>query len=126
MNEDFYIKGNVLRKYKGNEENVVIPDNVEIIDEKAFRLCQSVVSIVVPDSVTQIRWGAFSFCPNLEKITIPSSVMLISLTAIEGSGKLKTIDMPNNDSYYVKDNCIYSKTDPEYVIKTTINGVLSD
>lgn len=67
MENDFYIRRDILLKYKGSEKDVMIPDGVTAIDEKAFRGCETLESVVIPGSVISIRWGAFSFCKNITK-----------------------------------------------------------
>lgn len=109
MENDFFIREGVLYKYTGKETHIVIPNNVRRIEEKAFRFCNTIISVEIPDSVTWIGWGAFSFCENLERLVIPPSVNFISISAIEGSRKLNTIILNNSNYYYVKDNQIFSK-----------------
>lgn len=67
MGNDFYIRRDILLKYKGSEKDVIIPDGVTAIDEKALRGCETLESVVIPDTVISIRWGAFSFCKNITK-----------------------------------------------------------
>ena len=40
-------------------ENLVIPNGIEYIDEKAFANCKILESVVIPESLTDIRDGAF-------------------------------------------------------------------
>lgn len=58
MNNDFIIEGNVLIKYVGNDEVVVIPD-----------------------SITKIGYWAFAGCKNLKTINI--LIYILSLETIE-------------------------------------------
>lgn len=52
MENNFNIRSGKLYKYTGTETHVVIPNEVHIIEEKAFRFCKTVVSIEIPDTVT--------------------------------------------------------------------------
>ena len=72
----FWVKGNVLVRYIGNEKNIVVPDGVEIIGDYAFANTR-IESVVLPESVTQIKERAFYrteclksvvFSENLEEI----------------------------------------------------------
>ena len=79
MENDFDIRNGMLYKYTGTCENVIIPDCVHTIYERAFRGCAAVKSIEIPTSVTMICWGAFAFCENLERIKLPSTLQIISI-----------------------------------------------
>lgn len=70
---DFIIEQGVLRQYSGNETEVVIPDCVTAIGDRAFFQCTSLTSVIIPDSVTSIGQGAFLECSNLTSIIIPKS-----------------------------------------------------
>ncbi len=64
-----------ITKYKGNEEEVIIPGllgqkPVLHIAANAFDNCSFVKSIVVPASVKKIGRGAFSGCTALENLTV--------------------------------------------------------
>lgn len=116
----FFIREGVLYKYTGKETHIVIPNNVRRIEEKAFRFCNTIVSVEIPDSVTWIGWGAFSFCENLERLVIPPTVSFISVSAIEGCRKLNTITINNSEYYYVNDNKIYGKGKDATIISIDI------
>lgn len=49
---------------------VVIPETVTSIKEKAFYSCDNLTSITIPDSVTSIKYEAFFSCDNLTNVTI--------------------------------------------------------
>ena len=90
---DFIIEGGVLKKYRGNAKEVVIPDSVIIIQGTelksyaptnphesmirsygAFYECQSIIKVTIPGCVTQIGSGAFHGCKNLKSITLLDGV----------------------------------------------------
>ena len=64
----FEIKGDLLVRYHGYEEHVVIPEGITAIGIEAFAECESMRSVVVPASVTAIGRRAFSKCYNLSSV----------------------------------------------------------
>ena len=67
---DFLIENGILTKYRGNKKDVVIPDGVTSIGEKAFSDCNSLTSITIPDSVTSIGDNACYDCNSLTSINV--------------------------------------------------------
>ena len=65
---------------------IIIPQNVNIIDEHAFANCTNLARITLNTSLTTIGIYAFGNCSSLKTITIPSSV-----TTIRGSAFLSCI-----------------------------------
>lgn len=62
---DFVINDGVLKKYTGNDVDVVIPDGVTSIGDNAFSHCSSLENIEIPNSVTSIGNSAFGDCLGL-------------------------------------------------------------
>ncbi len=85
-----------LIKYKGQSKNLIIPDFVTSIGEKAFRNCKSLESVTVPDSVKSIGWDAFENCRSLKSITIPNGVTIIGHGVFWGCSRLQSITIPNS------------------------------
>ena len=65
---EFEIKNGILLKYNGKKENVIIPNNVVIINKRAFLDCASLASITIPDSVRAIGTSAFEGCTGLKTV----------------------------------------------------------
>jgi hypothetical protein len=61
---DFEIRDNILFRYKGNAEHVVIPYGVTTIEGSAFYGCSSLKSVEIPGSVQLIGESAFGQCSN--------------------------------------------------------------
>ena len=93
---DFVIRGGVREKYNGAATEVVIPNSVKIIGDKAFYNCKGITSVVIPDSVQEIGLWAFYECKALPHITIPDSVQKIGQSAFEGCTALAAVVIPDS------------------------------
>lgn len=93
---DFHIVDGVLVKYVGNGGDVVIPDSVTAIGDRAFYDCHRLTSISIPDSVTSIGKEAFSNCSSPMSISIPDSVTSIGEEAFSGCSSLTSISVPDS------------------------------
>lgn len=91
-----YIKDNVFIKCDSSLENVVIPDGITKIADKAFSLCEELKTITIPNSVTSIGESAFHKCKVLKNVTIPGSVTSIGDWAFEYCSSLTSITIPNS------------------------------
>lgn len=74
----FEIENGVLLKYSGNEEVVVIPSGVKIINKFAFYECLNMKIVVIPEGVIEICKYAFDRCNNLNVVYIPSTLEKIN------------------------------------------------
>ena len=77
MNDYLTIENGVVIDCNTDVTDVVIPDGVTSIGDRAFAYCKSLESVTIPDSVTSIGYDAFRYCESLEAITIPDSVTSI-------------------------------------------------
>lgn len=91
MNEDFEIKNGVLKRYRGNENSVVIPGDVKIISSWAFRKCIHIIDVTIPDGVTEICDGAFQESARLERVSISGSVSKIGESAFKWCVNLRDV-----------------------------------
>ena len=116
--KDFVIESGVLKAYKGESPNVVIPRTVKRIGEEAFKDlmietveipdtvieinshafegCRDLTAIVIPDSVTSIGSYAFSNCTSLTSVKIPDSVTSIGDGAFMGCWSLTSVTIPDS------------------------------
>ena len=91
---DFVIENGVLKKYKGSGGNVVVPEGVTSIGNRAFYWRRSLQSVSLPEGVTSIGEGAFRGCESLQGITLPEGVTSIGRYAFSGCEKLQSITLP--------------------------------
>ena len=92
--EFFVTEDDVLTDYRGDEEQIVIPDGITGIDDGAFYKCGTITEVIVPDGVIQIGNSAFSMCAKLEKVCLPDSVTIIESSAFYDCESLKSIRIP--------------------------------
>lgn len=104
---DFKIVDGVLKKYYGNDENVVIPDSVTSIGEDAFFGCKSLASIIITDlkAWLKIKFGCrwvdsdynlFLGNNKVTKLTIPDDVTSIGERAFYRCKSLTGITIPDS------------------------------
>ena len=93
---DFVIENSILKKYSGNDTEVVIPEGVTEIGKYAFYCCTSLASITIPDSVVEIGETAFYGCTSLTSITIPDSLTKISDYSFYNCKSLTSILIPES------------------------------
>ncbi len=91
---DFVIEDGVLKEYKGNKKDIVIPDDVIDIGEKAFIHYSNLKSIKMPNTVESIGFSAFAWCENLEDVQMSDNITAMEKNVFRGCKKLKSIVIP--------------------------------
>lgn len=104
--QDFIIVDGLLKKYRGNDTVVQIPDGVEAIGYYAFSYVfekgnknppsDIIEKIIIPDSVVYIGRHAFDRCKKLKEINIPDGVKTIKEGAFMFCESLKEIYIPDS------------------------------
>ncbi len=92
---DLEIEYGVLRRYKGKNSYVILPDCIKEIGSNAFLTARNLRVAVLPDSITKIGAQAFSECRQLIKMRIPDTVTLIGSGALTGCKALTEFTIPN-------------------------------
>lgn len=75
--------------------SVKIPDGVKRIGSHAFEGCSSLKFISTPGSCRSIGPSAFMDCTSLEEVSV-SNLIIYGNSAFEGCSSLSTIRLPNN------------------------------
>ena len=92
--EQFEIEDDILKRYNGSSDLVVVPDNVTVIGSKAFEDRRELTEIRIPDSVKVIEDNAFSGCDNLKTVCFPDSLKKIGNYAFYECTGLERIELP--------------------------------
>ena len=96
--KQFIINNNVLEKYVGNSNSVVIPEEVAIIGTAAFDGCSFIEEVILPSKLKEIRTSAFWKCKSLKKINFPDSLQNIGIVAFGLCESLTTVCIPRSVS----------------------------
>ena len=92
-NMKFVRRNGVLEKYNGNDPEVIIPEDVTVIGQGAFR--QTCVSrIVFHKNVKEIQKDAFANCGSLKAISISPTVKVIGEGAFRQCMNLESAEIP--------------------------------
>ncbi|MDE6780600.1 MAG: leucine-rich repeat domain-containing protein [Ruminococcus sp.] len=93
----FEISNSILIEYiqENGVTDIIVPNVVTFIGNKAFYNCCNLKSITIPDSVVSIGKLAFGDCSNLTDITIPDGVTFIDEGTFRACQSLKSITLPD-------------------------------
>ena len=106
---EFAVVNGILIAYQGEGGDVVIPDSVTSIGERAFVNYWYLYTVTIPDTVTTIGSEAFIACPFLREVTIGNGVASIKKSAFEMCDELVSITIPasvTSIEYSAFDGCI--------------------
>ena len=83
----------VLEQYNGSDPEVIIPEDVTVIGQGAFRQT-SISRVVFHKNVKEIQKDAFANCGSLKSISIPSTVKVIGEGAFRQCMNLESVELP--------------------------------
>ena len=111
-----YGKINVLMRYTGKDEDVVVPDDVDTIKCMAFFGRKNMKTVTIANRVSVVCDEAFSDCDRLQSITFGKSVTTIG-KAVDCCDNLKEILVqPGNPVYHSAGNCLIDTKKKELVL----------
>lgn len=85
--------------YKSGIIQVTLPKCVSRIGNQAFYHCDSLTEVILPESVTYIDPEAFKACINLRTVLLPDDITFIGDEAFMNCYNLKQIAIPDNVTY---------------------------
>ena len=94
--QDFQIQDSILIKYTGSGGEVMIPDGIAVIGERAFSQCTALTSVRFPDSVENIGYEAFYGCNNLRSVSFGKGLAVISYGAFSNCENLVSVAIPES------------------------------
>ena len=97
---DEIVKYACITSYCGNDQNVIVPAEIDgyavkIIDGCAFAET-SVRTVIVSEGMEKILSGAFRGCKKLESVFLPETLAYIGSYAFNGCLNLNKISVPQN------------------------------
>ena len=87
------------RAFRGGSKpvyEVIIPNSVTEIGEKAFFNCRSLEIVTLSNSLTRLESSLFEGCHELSKITIPNSVTETGWYVFKNCNDLKYVTLSNS------------------------------
>lgn len=114
--------------YKGTDENVVIPSEIDgntVVKISGFKAKKVIKSVVVPDTVDTVGDNAFLDCVNLESIVLPDKPLCIGCDVLKNTALFKNSDSWQDGLFYVGKHVLDFKKDEVPAVVTIKDGTLS-
>lgn len=89
--KDSAILGKAFVNYKGEAEELVVPNEVTLIGVRCFKGASTLKKITLSNDTQGILEYGFEDCTNLQEITIPGSVSKVSYQAFFGCSALEEV-----------------------------------
>lgn len=88
----FVIVADILFDYFGNEEHVVVPENVNRVDVYAFMYNEKIKTVQLPEGIEELMECSFQYCPNLEEVKIGNEIYNFREYLDEPQGNMRIRD----------------------------------
>lgn len=95
-NNGFVIENNVVVKYQGHDNKVVVPDGVIGIGKRAFGGCSEMEAVILPRGIQEIESSAFEHCEHLTSVSFPDDFPYIGESMFWCCKKLDNIILPGS------------------------------
>lgn len=102
------VQSEMLAKYAGTAENVVIPSTFEVLEMECFAGNEKITSVEIPESIKMIKALVFENCLNLKNVKIPSNLYSVSYDAFGDVNHTVQI-LLTNSAYAEKNGFIINK-----------------
>lgn len=109
INSDFLISGGVLVAYRGEAQEVKVPDGVRVIAGEAFADHKEINKIILPASLQTINDRAFAGCQIMD---IQYDGSIFSEDALEQSVVLQSLTGPNEASVEILSQTVGGRSIP--------------
>lgn len=91
-------------------EIIEFGNGLKIIEQGAFAYCGNLKEINIPSCVTYLGNGSFSDCLQLNKVVLPCNLETVFSGTFAGCPALETLEMPvSNTNYICKNNCLINR-----------------
>ena len=78
----------MLSAFPAHADTLILPEQLEVIEEEAFMGDISITEAVIPDSVSRMGDRAFAQCTNLTTITFPPTEISFGMDVFDGCSSL--------------------------------------
>ena len=96
---EFIIENGILKKYVGESEHVVIPEDVTKIGERAFESCSTIKSVDISGNVEEIGEYSFVSCRSLLEVKLREGITRIEEDAFAHCVNLTDVQFPTSLQY---------------------------
>ena len=97
-NGDFLISGGVVIAYRGEAEDLIIPDGVRVIASGVFKDNTNIKSVTFPDTLICVGEEAFYGCSNLSGMNLDENIGWINDRAFRGC-PISSVSFPENFAF---------------------------
>ena len=86
--DDLLVLGDTLVAYRGNEQELTLPEGLRVINDQAFAGNASLTTLHLPETLKEVRQDAFANCPSLQIVLFGDQLQTIGDRAFLNCGTL--------------------------------------